>query len=148
MNYSIIKAEITNDPLNRHYSTMDVWAQAANLNLKNIDQPADITIQEMLLWAGKYRAIPRLRALAAGGAPLDGIAEIALHLFSLGIAISLQNTEVQIMLTYLVVGAAFSQAEIDDLIARGQISISRAEQLSLPPVTGQDVKDAMYTGAG
>lgn len=142
MDLQILKAEINLDPLDRGYSGMTPAEVAESLNEVNRAKQYPVPITEMLIWAALNRAIPRFRALAASGAPYDGFGEVALALFQLGIPIGIDNPEVAAMLGVLVSIGTFTQEEMDDLAARSQFPVSRAEELGLPAITGQNVIDA------
>ena len=142
MDLQVLKQEIANDPLERGYSAMELAAIAASLNTVNRSKQYPVPITEMLIWAALYRAIPRFRTLAASGAPYDGFGEVALALFQLGIPIGIDNPDVAAMLGVLVAIGTFTQDEMDNLAARSQFPVSRAAELDLPAITGQNVIDA------
>ncbi len=144
MDLQKLKLEISTDPLGRGYSGMEPAAIAASLNTVNRAKQYPVPITEMLIWAALHRAIPRFKLLAASGPPYDGFGEVALALFTLGIPIGLDNPEVAQMLGVLVAIGTFTQEEMDDLAARSQFPVSRAEELGLPELTGQNVIDASY----
>jgi hypothetical protein len=85
----------------------------------------------------------RLRSLiTANEQPLAGIAEAALQLIGLGLPLDSSNPEVGFLLTSLT--GTFTEEEIANLLARGQRTISRAEQLGLGFVFAQNVIDAQH----
>lgn len=145
MDLQKLKQEITDDPLGRGYANLSPYEIAESLNAVNRTRQEPVPVVEMLIWAAQTRAIPRFRALAAGGPPLDGMGEVALVIFTtLGIPLGLDYPEVAGLLAVLVGAGAFTQEEVDALAARSQFPVSRAEELGLEPVTGQAVIDASY----
>jgi hypothetical protein len=141
MDIQAIKQELTNH--SGTYAGMTPAQIADKLNLKEIVVQGPLPISQMLIWAAQTGAIKRFKTwIAADVEPLATVSDVALRLLDLGIDLDVTNPEVSQMFAIITGENKFSQAEIDDLFARGQTTVSRAEQLGIGVVVTQDVIDA------
>jgi hypothetical protein len=141
MDIQALKQELTDQ--SGTYAGMTPAEIAAKLNLADSVVQGPLPIAQMLIWSAQTGAIKRFKAwVAADVEPLATVAEVALRLLDLGIDLDVTNAEVSQLFTVITGEDKFTQAEIDNLFACGQKTVSRAEQLGVGRVTEQDVIDA------
>ena len=138
MDYAILKTELTTDPLGRGYAAKDNQQVADSLNTVNRTLQEPVPIKQVLRWSVQTDAIYKLKQASASG-PRDQrrITEVALVLINHPhiTELDVEDPEIAAMLAALVAMALFKQGEVDALKARGQRTVSRAEELVLPPVS-------------
>ena len=138
MDFSILKAELTGDPLGRNYSEMSAQQAADSLNA------VDVATRKLVpLWAVKKSAIEsgcwlaiKAAALSHATPQVQGAAMIAVDYIDdqrfQNLDMDLEST--QGMIAALVVGGVITQAQADALDELADESVSRASQLGLPRV--------------
>lgn len=150
MDIVALRAELTNDPLSRSYSTMSDSQASDSLNARNRSAPKIITAQTLHSWFvfnGKWSAI-----LATGaGAPVSGgltanqklaaesFIEICHYFKELDMRIPLYANGIIFILDEFLSRGIISSAQRSEVIALGSGFISRAEELGLGYVTYEHV---------
>ena len=130
----ILADELSNDPLSLGYASMADEQAADALNAKSRVRQQPIPMTSVMRWAAKYDALYRLeQQFQSSDASVRGVARAAAAMISSPHVTSLDLTdpEIQSMMESLVQAGVFTQTEVDDLVARGQETISRAEELGL-----------------
>lgn len=138
MAFESLKAELATDPLGRGYQNMTVDQVVASLNTADRVVQRPIPNRLLLRWAAQTDGINLLKtAAASGNKDKRRISDAALAMIS-----SFHVTEFDVsdpeliqLLAATVVLGILSQADVDALKARGQVKISRAEELGLGIVT-------------
>lgn len=145
MDYAILSAELTTDPLGRGYAEMSDQQAADSLNA--VDRVRNKTPHKAPLWAIKQLCLESgvwfaLKAAAAAASPIQAAAATAVELvedrrFE---NLDLDNESAQAMLAALVAGGVATQAQVDAIYALGTEACSRAAELDLEPVGDGHVK--------
>lgn len=147
MNYHVLWSELRDDPLHMGYETMTDDAVVAVLSAATIPAVGPISVLTALRWAAQVGAIPKLRAAAAAGGAIGGVAEVVLALLNAqDTEIDLNDGEVAAMFGALVEAGVFSTGDQHAFVMRATRLISRAQQLGLNGITVTDVHNARVWG--
>ena len=143
MDYRALADEIEADPLGRGYAGMTDAEVADSLSTGDIMAQRDIPLPTVYLWGVATSGLSDVRAAAEShaSAAVRGLCAAALGMLALPSAtvLSVTNPEVSGMLGALVATGVLTADKRDNLLARGQSLISRADQLGLGVVAPSDV---------
>jgi hypothetical protein len=150
MDYTALRAELTNDPAQLGYGPL-LAAGSANrvadlLNERTQQALGSVAITPLLEWIAAHGIMARLREAAAGeDADVASIAEVALMLVSNPNipALDLSRVRVRGMLTELAQADVIPADTAQELIALATTYVSRAQVLGLGYVSADDVSRAM-----
>ncbi len=140
MNYATLYNELTTDPLARGYATMTDAQAAASLNTadRSVIRPrlanAKTVMHEI---ENGWLLLDKLEAAAPSVPPVKW----ALKFLETDVGIDVGSPVTQAQLQSLVPGV-LTQAEADALKALAQVTVSRADELGLGAVGGNDVAEA------
>ena len=143
MDMTLLRAELTTDPLARGYAGMSDAAAAASLNARDRDaaQVSSDDVARYILEEGRW---PELEDLAAGTGGYSGAtanqrkaARAALAIFTNARlpTIRLKRAKVQAMLDLMVGAGALTAGDKTALNALADAKFTRAEELGLGVVT-------------
>lgn len=142
MDHYALKNEIENDPENIGYAGKTDQEVADLLNQKNVNRLRSISINEVLIWAGKRGAFTKLKAHRNEPDHIGNLCETALAMFGSADSLDLENTDVQTMLGAFVSGGVFTQEDANSLLETATFKISRAESLGFNGLGAGDVNFA------
>lgn len=149
-NVDILRDEITNDPLGRLYSAMADHEIADSLNHPDRPGRKPVPATDVRLYVLLHGIFPGIQNLAANGqdptqrgTAITILQTIAPNSFDT-IRMNLPNVHAAVsqMLQTMVDAGVMSAQHRTDMLALGEATISRAQELGLPPVHHLDVAEA------
>ena len=149
-NVDILRDEITNDPLGRLYSAMADHEIADSLNYADRPGKKPVPATDVRLYILLNGLFPAIQNLAANGqdATQKGTAITILQTIAPNsfdtIRMNLPNVNVAVsqMLQTMVDAGVMTAQHRTDMLALGDATISRAQELGLPAVHHLDVAEA------
>ena len=150
MDYTVLRAELTNDPAGLGYGPL-LAAGSANRAAALLNEPTQaglgkVAITPMLIWIAKHGVMARLRAGTAASDPaLASISEVALLIINNPNidAIDFGLPDVQAMLGALAQAGVIPADAYQELTSIATVQRSRADVLGLGAVSADDVSKAM-----